>query len=1448
MDQKKYFLGLDIGTDSVGWCVTDRDYHVIRKQGKHLWGARLFGEASPAADRRMNRSNRRRLARRRWRVVLLQGLFNDAMQKLDPNFFDRLNNSALHQEDKPDTCKDPYLLFNGKELNDASFYKKYPTIYHLRLEMLQHPEKQYDLREIYLVMAHMIKYRGNFLYEMGTKSIGSDTATLIQAFQTLDDCFKAEATPEDSDESADPVDCFNCDEDRAKRLMEVFKTLTKRQELLEQESQIFAYKPGKDLRSSLLKLINGSSSKLSGLFDDLPDEATGDIKIDFTGDDFDDTVAPTLANAIGDNRAQMILTAKKIYDYRILVNLLKGKPSLSEAMVAIYDTHKDQLKELKELYKEYAPTRYNDFFRKIKDKDGKEIKNYANYVGFNKVGKKEESVKHSTSAEDLYGVIRKDLPFDKVNNAAFAWKHPDDKQKLLDIGAAMDGNTFLPRQNSRVNGVFPYQLNETELIQIIDNQKAYYPFLAECSKEKPKEYKIVSILKFRIPYYVGPLSQDPAEEGKESNKWAVRKVSDVKITPWNFDDVIDKEKTEQAFIERMKNSCTYLYGEETLPKFSLLYSEFVFLNEVNNWLINGEKITPEDKKYLMENVYLRIKKVSASAIKAALKEKYKADVALVTRNGVAVDDPDLHASLASYIDMANPKGFGPDFYKDEKKKALAEEIIYTITMFEDKSVIADRLKRYDLTADQKRYFVNLPYSGWGKMSRMLLEGIHQELVDQTTGETRDYSIMDLLRQTPQNFMEIYETNKAYDFKKQVEAKNETQDLSLDEIIDDEYASPDMKRALRQTVRVVEELKKILHISSFDRYFVECTRKPDEKKQRTNSRKKQLLDAYHAAKSFVNEEVAEKLANQTDESLRSKKMFLYFMQLGRSVYTGEPIILENLDKGYDIDHIIPQAKVKDDSFTNTVLVERGLNNKKQDDYPIPEGIMSEEGRKFVKVLNGIKGPDKTKGSYLMPKEKMERLLRTPARPLTEEEEVGFVNRQLTMTDQAVKATCDVLKQIDKDATIVYSKAGLVSDFRASFGLTKCRDINDFHHANDAYLNIVVGNVYNKIFSSCFTKEIWEERKAYYEGMKIDANHLFWRDQYILGTNTCVWKAPKSHYDDQGNRIEEDTPDSSLALVRKYMSLNDPIVAKMQYTQPGFFKTTILPAGGNSQIPLKENQPFGADNWGEKYGGYTSITSPYYFLVRSTGKKDKKIYSLETIPAYQLAQKKTDAEKEKLKLTYAAGKLNLKDPVIILPRLLIGTVVEIPSKMPDGKTGYCRLRISGRSGSSLLNANYSELAVSKEYQTYCKSISKVLGTNLQANQTKDLTKYEGSQDSIIEGKAVITKEGNLKLFDYFTDVVFKKPCFACIPEISSTLRVIPTKKTIFVSLPTIDQIRVLHGIISLLACKSISVDLSLLGLSKELGKIRFNKFLIPGTKIITQSVTGFYETVLFTVPED
>ena len=37
---EEYYIGLDMGTGSVGWAVTDPTYNIIKRHGKALWGIR----------------------------------------------------------------------------------------------------------------------------------------------------------------------------------------------------------------------------------------------------------------------------------------------------------------------------------------------------------------------------------------------------------------------------------------------------------------------------------------------------------------------------------------------------------------------------------------------------------------------------------------------------------------------------------------------------------------------------------------------------------------------------------------------------------------------------------------------------------------------------------------------------------------------------------------------------------------------------------------------------------------------------------------------------------------------------------------------------------------------------------------------------------------------------------------------------------------------------------------------------------------------------------------------------------------------------------------------------------------------------------------------------------------------------------------------------------------
>ncbi len=707
--------------------------------------------------------------------------------------------------------------------------------------------------------------------------------------------------------------------------------------------------------------------------------------------------------------------------------------------------------------------------------------------------------------------------------------------------------------------------------------------------------------------------------------------------------------------------------------------------------------------------------------------------------------------------------------------------------------------------------------------------------------------------------------------------NDEKKLSRDDLIEESYASPAMKRSVKQTFKVIDELKNTLNIDHFDRIFVETTRAPGEAGKMVKSRKKQLQEAYDAAKDLVDQELRDDLEKQTDDQLRRKKVYLYFMQLGRSVYSGEKIDLNELDKNYDIDHIIPQAKLKDDSFNNMVLVERELNNKKQDEYPIPSTIISEQGRNWIQNLAKIK--DKNKRSYFMPKDKENRLLRPKSKRLTSDELNGFINRQLTLTNQSVKAVCDILKMTEKGSEIVYSKANFVSDFRKLCGdlrpsydaFVKVRDINDFHHANDAYLNIVVGNVYYEKFKNFYISNCIDYDNNVKKDLSVLVSKLFTKTQADDKTGNIYWEAHfhnEKETDSNGKertiKVRDEGTESTFDKIEHYMELNDPLVTQMRYTQKGdqglfghitlMKKAKIKENNTDKYYPLKQHLRSNGEVMDvNKYGGYSHMTTPYYLLVKSDNEEGKHIYSLESIPTIYLISFKNKKEDT---ANYLSKKNKLKNPIVLLDKLLIKTIVKIPyCRNNDSHFSLLKLGITGRSGNDITYINLSELILSIEWKNYYRKISNLLGTNVSSTKTKDLSKYTEQMkndptSTLVDGSNKVEHDKNNKFFSYLIDKAICKSIFEGLPKSSGSFIKLESKYDEFCSLNTLEQAKIIATIIKLLSCKSVQKqDLSLLSdLPSQLGEIAQDKKLPCGSKISYESCCGLKEYVLFVIPND
>ena len=624
---KGYYVGLDMGTGSVGWAVTDESYQILRRHGKAMWGVRLFESAKTAEERRMFRTGRRRLDRRGWRIEILQEIFAEEISRVDPGFFLRMKESKYYPEDKRDiqgNCPElPYTLFVDKTFTDKDFHKKYPTIYHLR-KMLMETEDTPEMRLVYLALHHMMKHRGHFLL--------SGDISQVTEFKNTFNQFIENIRNEEMDFE------IELDESAVQMIEETLKdkNLTRSAK----KSKLVKGLNAKNVRDkAFLTLLSGGTVKLSDLFG-MEELNEGERpKISFADNGYEEYAA-VVEMELGE-LYYIVESAKAVYDWAILSDILGGSTSVSDAKVRAYEKHKADLKYLKAVVKEYFPKEvYNAVFVESSDK----LNNYPAYIGMTKKNGKKVSLEGKRcSREEFMDFLKKNIVV----------KLPDEEAKMY-LQSELEKDSFLPKQVNKDNGVIPYQVHKYELKKILDNLGDKIPFLKENAE------KIEKLFSFRIPYYVGPLRTGNGENSKFA--WAERKSTE-KIYPWNFENVIDVEQSAENFIRRMTNKCTYLIGEDVLPKDSLLYSKFMVLNELNNLRLDGQKISVELKQKIYRDVFCRSRKVTQKKLKSYL-----------IREGIAGKnveltgiDGDFKGSLTAYHDFKE-KLTGVELTQKEKEE------------------------------------------------------------------------------------------------------------------------------------------------------------------------------------------------------------------------------------------------------------------------------------------------------------------------------------------------------------------------------------------------------------------------------------------------------------------------------------------------------------------------------------------------------------------------------------------------------------------------------------------------------------------------------------------------------------------------------------------------------------------------------------------------------------
>ncbi len=706
-NRKDYIIGLDIGTNSVGWAVLSEDYKLLKKrikiQGdsdkpyvkKNLWGVRLFDGGQTAADRRLKRTTRRRLARRKNRLKYLQCIFDAEMQKVDDSFFIRLEDSFLVPEDKRGNRHPVFATLE----EEKAFHEEFPTIYHLRKHLADSREKA-DLRLIYLALAHIIKFRGHFLIEGKLETENTSIAKTFKSFyDTYLQLFASEANQSVSvDELADNT------------LESLFTAKVSPSQKADSVLNLFPNEKSNGALAQFVKMMVGNQGNFKGTF-----SLEEDAKIQFSKEDLEVDLE-SLYELIGEEFQDLFNKALATYNAVQLSGILTAKDTatrapLSASMIERYSDHEEDLRKFKAFIKQHLPEAYFDMFKNDSGKsDG-----YAGYI------------RKGVTQEDFYKYVKKVIT--GINGAEY----------FLD---KIDQGEFLRKQRTFDNGVIPHQIHLEELKAILQKQAPYYEFLGV------NQDKICSLLTFRIPYYVGPLAKKAG-----GFSWIVR-TKEEHIRPWNFTDSVDSEKSAVEFIEKMTNIDEYLPTEKVLPKHSLLYEKFAVFNELTKTRYSDDTgrehlLSSDEKSRIFDSLFKTNRKVSKKDVENLLHNEFNIETPKV----LTVENK-FNSSFGTYQDLIKV-GIPNTVLDDPKSKDTLEKIVEILTVFEDRKMIRKQLEQFENLIDGKilKKLERRHYTGWGRLSRKMIDGIK----DKDTGKTiLDYLESDdgVHKNINRNFMQL----------------------------------------------------------------------------------------------------------------------------------------------------------------------------------------------------------------------------------------------------------------------------------------------------------------------------------------------------------------------------------------------------------------------------------------------------------------------------------------------------------------------------------------------------------------------------------------------------------------------------------------------------------------------------------------------------------------------
>lgn len=1382
--KQDYSIGLDIGTDSVGYAVIGADYKVLPFNRKKMWGVYLTEPGKTAVGRRTLRTARRRMVRRAERIRLLRELTASTVLAKDENFFAKLGKSSYLtlSKDKETGRTNKFNIFNDADFNDKDYNAKFPTIYHLRNELVIGTEKA-DPRLIYLALHHIVKYRGNFLHEGDLKCCGGNLVELLRDyFKQFDELMAV-----DDDDDSEEICLY--DENNINDIVKIlgnrdmFKSVK-----IEKIKQLYTCKTDAKIIETHVKALLGRKLVLGDVYclEDIVGEDGSELKFSFSSGDFDEKEGEYIA-ALGEF-GRLFMQLKDIYGAIMFDEVTLGKEAISQAMILRYDMHKEHLRWLKNCLRGNKTLYYDMFYKKPSTDDNCEdndsdahdkkkiLYNYYAYIN---------TPKNCPCAEF----------WKYVRAALVAIADCEDKNKILE---ALGKEEFMPKQTSVINSYIPYQFNLNELKAILDNQKIYYRELAE------NYDKIVSLLTFRRPYFVGVL------KAESDFSWIDQNI-DQRIYPWNFEELVKYEAAQQKFIDNLTSYCNFYKEEAVLAKCSISYQTYSTLNELNCLKIKNNVLSHQIKVEIFEKLCKTCNVVSIAAIVKLLNNSFGTQYKVEDISGFAGEGK-LLATMSTY--RAFKRIFAEAFSENNIK--TYDKVVRDLTIFtEAQSRVEILKKKYDFGDDIINELKRLKFSGWG---RYCDKALNRTLND--VGK----SILDVMYEQERHLNNIlFDESLGFGAKLKVTAEKIGK-FNYKDHIEELYCSPKVKKAIWSTIKIVEELERIMGCPP-KHIFIETT-ETDEVKKATKTRSQKLVELYKYVKKdceyFEKEFVAERDGIiKLDNNQLNDKLYLWLLQMGRCMYSGEYMPLGKIG-AYEIDHIVPRCFIKDDSIENRVLVKKIENQQKSGTLALSPIIR----KKMVAFWDFLLS------KKMMTKKKYFNLIKDK---YDEQDSARFIDRQLVETNQIVRAVRELLVMKYPQENVQGIKAGLTSTMRAKYmeygkeGFFKNRLLNDYHHAKDAYLAAVLGQFVSDAYplwgqdqTARDSRRRMFELSQQDEIAKGDFNKLVNKRYGVIIDALESDNMDLFEMDDDGEYKWNNTFFNNVLSQMSYNDIN-VVNQKVFRANKNFYKQQYVKKGANL-LPKK----FVRSNSGALvplnpllYGGYSGVMEEYFCIVKCFKKAGKSFYNLlgvSVMDAYRIRDCKMtlkDAIMGRVGNSVVDVEINEK-------KIYKNTCIEFGGK--EGAKQLCSIT----SAVELVNA--TQLIVSGKFEKLLYYVAKYTDKNNKENNIRYLKALEN----------IFEKQPNLAK-DFIAEYIEKlgKYYFHYVKYIDEIKDVYNNS---FDNSDVQGKIMYLYFLMQLTQCKS-KRNKPPKGLGKNVGHGRLNAMTYDPLEVnfIDQSITGLYVKV-------